>query len=87
MAESKLRPIEAPFIAFGPSGVAIRTRLKDLTSEDDKVLRAVGAHLGMLAPAARSPLVKNLAARPPRWPPAQPPWRPVAAGSQVASGS
>jgi hypothetical protein len=49
MAESKLRPIEAPFVAAGPSGVAIRTRLKGLTSEDDKVLRAVGAHLGTLA--------------------------------------
>jgi IS605 OrfB family transposase len=49
MAESKLRPIEAPFVAFGPSGVAIRTRLKGLTSEDEEVLRAVGAHLGTLA--------------------------------------
>jgi hypothetical protein len=49
MAESKLRPIQAPFVALGPSGVAIRTRLKGLTSEDETVLRAVGAHLGTLA--------------------------------------
>jgi hypothetical protein len=49
MAESKLRSFEAPFVVFGSSGVAIRTRLKGLTSEDDTVLRAVGAHLGTLA--------------------------------------
>ncbi|MFD5495819.1 IS200/IS605 family accessory protein TnpB-related protein [Streptomyces sp. NPDC127091] len=54
MAEPKkkpLRSIEAPFVALGPSGVAIRTRLKGLTLEDDKVLRLVGAHLGSLASA------------------------------------
>ncbi|MGW7460240.1 IS200/IS605 family accessory protein TnpB-related protein, partial [Streptomyces sp. NPDC054797] len=44
-----LRPIAAPFVALGPSGVAIRDRLKDLTPEDEKVLRLVGAHLGSLA--------------------------------------
>ncbi|WP_405586575.1 IS200/IS605 family accessory protein TnpB-related protein [Streptomyces sp. NBC_01092] len=44
-----LRPIAAPFVALGPSGVAVRTRLKDLTPEDEKVLRLVGAHLGSLA--------------------------------------
>lgn len=44
-----LRPIAAPFVALGPSGVAIRTRLKGLTADDDKVLRAVGVHLGSLA--------------------------------------
>lgn len=49
MADSTLRTIEAPFVAPGPSGVAIRTSLKHLTSEDDKVLRLVGAHLGSLA--------------------------------------
>ncbi|MDQ0600933.1 hypothetical protein QF037_005278 [Streptomyces canus] len=38
-----------PFVALGPSGVAIRTRLKHLTPEDEKVLRLVGAHLGSLA--------------------------------------
>lgn len=49
MAEVALRPIKAPFVVLGPSGVAIRTRLKGLTPEDVEVLRAVGAHLGMLA--------------------------------------
>ena len=44
-----LRPIAAPFVALGPSGVAVRTRLGDLTPEDEKVLRLVGAHLGSLA--------------------------------------
>ncbi|MGW5127003.1 IS200/IS605 family accessory protein TnpB-related protein [Streptomyces sp. NPDC004069] len=44
-----LRTIDPPVVALGPSGVAIRTRLKHLTVEDEKVLRAVGAHLGSLA--------------------------------------
>ncbi|WP_210581239.1 transposase [Streptomyces sp. GESEQ-4] len=44
-----LRRIAAPFVAPGPSGVAVRTRLKDLTPEDETVLRWVGAHLGSLA--------------------------------------
>ncbi|MFE8962064.1 IS200/IS605 family accessory protein TnpB-related protein [Streptomyces iakyrus] len=44
-----LRPIAAPFVVPGPSGVAVRTRLRDLTHEDEKVLRLVGAHLGSLA--------------------------------------
>lgn len=39
----------APFVAPGPCGVAIRTRLKDLTPGDEKVLALVGAHLGSLA--------------------------------------
>ena len=50
MAEP-LRPIAAPFVAPGPSGVAIRDRLKGLTVEDEQVLRLVGAHLGGLAGA------------------------------------
>ncbi|MFC7262343.1 IS200/IS605 family accessory protein TnpB-related protein [Streptomyces lutosisoli] len=33
----------------GPSGVAVRTRLKQLTSADEKVLALVGGHLGSLA--------------------------------------
>ncbi len=33
----------------GPVRVAVRTRLKGLTSADERVLRAVGAHLGSLA--------------------------------------
>ncbi|MFI0960077.1 IS200/IS605 family accessory protein TnpB-related protein [Streptomyces sp. NPDC021080] len=44
-----LRRIATPFVAPGPSGVAVRTRLKDLTPRDEKVLRLVGAHLGSLA--------------------------------------
>jgi hypothetical protein len=39
----------APFVVPGPSGVAIRARLKHLTVRDEMVLRAVGAHLGALA--------------------------------------
>ncbi|GAA4630378.1 hypothetical protein GCM10023196_055510 [Actinoallomurus vinaceus] len=39
----------APFVAVGPSGVAIRDRLKGLTPADVKVLRLVGDHLGSLA--------------------------------------
>jgi IS605 OrfB family transposase len=50
MAEKKaLRQIARPFVADGPSGVSIRDRLKGLTSEDDNVLRLVGAHMGRLA--------------------------------------
>ncbi|MEU5725794.1 hypothetical protein ABZ783_28760, partial [Micromonospora sp. NPDC047738] len=45
----ELRPIDAPFVAVGPSGVAIRDRLKGLASEDEEVLRLVGDHLGRLA--------------------------------------
>ncbi|KIZ13448.1 IS200/IS605 family element transposase accessory protein TnpB [Streptomyces natalensis] len=44
-----LRKMSAPFVALGSSGVAIRTRLKHLTPEDEGVLRVVGAHLGLLA--------------------------------------
>ncbi|MEU5893382.1 IS200/IS605 family accessory protein TnpB-related protein [Streptomyces sp. NPDC047461] len=44
-----LREVVASFVASGPSGVAIRTRLKGLTPEDEKVLRLVGAYLGSLA--------------------------------------
>ncbi|NGO81298.1 transposase [Streptomyces sp. YC504] len=54
MSEPKkkvLRPIEAPFVVLGPSGVAIRDCLKHLADEDDKVLRLVGEHLGRLASA------------------------------------
>ncbi|WP_443075254.1 IS200/IS605 family accessory protein TnpB-related protein [Streptomyces sp. NBC_01483] len=40
----------------GPTGVAVRTRLKCLTPGDEEVLRMVGAHLGALAS-------KDLAAR------------------------
>ncbi|MDX2396210.1 MULTISPECIES: transposase [unclassified Streptomyces] len=45
----RLRVIADPFVALGPSGVALRDRLKHLTPEDEKVLRLVGEHLGTLA--------------------------------------
>ncbi|ALC24121.1 conserved hypothetical protein [Streptomyces pristinaespiralis ATCC 25486] len=44
-----LREVVAPFVVTGPSGVAVRDRLKGLTPEDEEVLRLVGAHLGSLA--------------------------------------
>ncbi|MGW1190291.1 IS200/IS605 family accessory protein TnpB-related protein [Streptomyces sp. NPDC002559] len=49
MSKKQLRTIATAFVALGPSGVAIRDRLKHLTAEDDKVLRLVGKHLGRLA--------------------------------------
>ncbi|QLE74472.1 IS200/IS605 family element transposase accessory protein TnpB [Streptomyces rectiverticillatus] len=51
MTETKkqLRVIAPAFVAPGPSGVAIRDRLKRLAPEDEKVLRLVGAYLGTLA--------------------------------------
>ncbi|MET9786175.1 IS200/IS605 family accessory protein TnpB-related protein [Streptomyces canus] len=45
----RLREIAASFVVPGPSGVAVRTRLKELTPADEKVLALVGAHLGSLA--------------------------------------
>ncbi|MEV6031818.1 hypothetical protein AB0L65_11750 [Nonomuraea sp. NPDC052116] len=48
---SRHRPIAPAFVVSGPSGVAVRDRLKRLTPEDDRVLRLVGAHLGTLASA------------------------------------
>jgi IS605 OrfB family transposase len=44
-----LRKLAESFVALGPSGVAVRTRLKHLAPADEKVLRLVGAHLGSLA--------------------------------------
>ncbi|WP_333492450.1 hypothetical protein [Streptomyces camelliae] len=44
-----LREMAAPFVTLGPSGVAVRTRFKHLTSEHEKVLRLVGDLLGTLA--------------------------------------
>ncbi|QOV34212.1 transposase [Streptomyces ferrugineus] len=44
-----LREVAAPFVVPGPSGVAIRTRLKHLTADDETVLRLVADHLGSLA--------------------------------------
>lgn len=47
----QLRTIDAPFVALGPSGVAIRDRLKHLMPEDETILRLVGEHQGRLASA------------------------------------
>ncbi|MER6106531.1 IS200/IS605 family accessory protein TnpB-related protein, partial [Streptomyces sp. NPDC001832] len=47
--KERLRTIDAPFVAAGPSGVALRDRLKHLTPQDEKVLRLVGEHQGRLA--------------------------------------
>ncbi|WTP20291.1 IS200/IS605 family accessory protein TnpB-related protein [Streptomyces sp. NBC_00203] len=44
-----LRVVAESFVASGPGGAAIRTRLKHLTPVDEKLLRLVGAHLGALA--------------------------------------
>jgi len=46
---AELRTIAAPFAAPGPSGVAARDRLRDLTAEDENVLMLTGRHLGTLA--------------------------------------
>ncbi|MCX4531486.1 transposase [Streptomyces sp. NBC_01669] len=44
-----LRKLAVPFVVPGPCGVAIRDRLKRLTSQDEMVLRAVGEHQGRLS--------------------------------------
>ncbi|WP_406409224.1 IS200/IS605 family accessory protein TnpB-related protein [Streptomyces sp. NBC_01643] len=44
-----VRELAASFVAPGPCGVAVRDRLKHLTAQDERVLRAVGAHQGALA--------------------------------------
>ncbi|MEV5544030.1 hypothetical protein AB0L13_45245 [Saccharopolyspora shandongensis] len=44
-----LRGIASSYVADGPTGVNIRTRIKGVTPEDEKVLRLVGEHLGRLA--------------------------------------
>jgi IS605 OrfB family transposase len=49
MAGDGLRVIKPSFVVPGPSGVAVRTRLKGSTADDEQVLRAIGAHLGSLA--------------------------------------
>ncbi|MFE3462020.1 IS200/IS605 family accessory protein TnpB-related protein [Nocardiopsis aegyptia] len=45
----RLRSIDAPYVAPGPSGVAVRDRLTHLTPTDEHILGVVGAHLGSLA--------------------------------------
>ena len=47
-SRSGLRVIDVPFVAGGPTGVAIRTRLH-LTEAEDAVLREVGTFLGGLS--------------------------------------
>ncbi|MFE9045997.1 IS200/IS605 family accessory protein TnpB-related protein [Streptomyces sp. NPDC007818] len=44
-----LREVAASFVVPGPSGAAVRDRLKHLTTGDERVLRLVGGHLGTLA--------------------------------------
>ena len=43
-----LRPVAVPFVAAAPEGARVRARLR-LSTVDEAVLRAVGAHLGSLA--------------------------------------
>ncbi|MCX5297041.1 transposase [Streptomyces sp. NBC_00193] len=45
----ELRAIAPSFVVLGPSGVAVRDRLKNLSGEDERVLRLVGAYQGALA--------------------------------------
>ncbi|MFE2288404.1 IS200/IS605 family accessory protein TnpB-related protein [Streptomyces sp. NPDC059443] len=45
----KLRASAPSFVALGPSGVAVRDRLKGLSAVDERVLRLVGKHQGTLA--------------------------------------
>ncbi|MFB9573172.1 IS200/IS605 family accessory protein TnpB-related protein [Streptomyces yanii] len=44
-----VRELAVPFVVPGPCGVAVRDRLGHLTSQDERVLRAVGEHQGALA--------------------------------------
>nr|WP_037740732.1 MULTISPECIES: IS200/IS605 family element transposase accessory protein TnpB [unclassified Streptomyces] len=44
-----LRSVAVPYVALGPSGMAVRDRLKRLTARDEEVLRAVGEYQGGLA--------------------------------------
>jgi hypothetical protein len=66
MAE-QLRPIEAPFVAAAPSGVAVRDRLKGLSARDEMVLRLVGLHLGTLASKDLAVRCHGLAHSADRW--------------------
>ncbi|MGW0995670.1 IS200/IS605 family accessory protein TnpB-related protein [Streptomyces sp. NPDC002520] len=44
-----LRELASPFVVPGPSGAAVRDRLRRLTETDVRVLRLVGEHLASLA--------------------------------------
>jgi hypothetical protein len=41
----EIRAISPSYVAGGPTGVCIRTRLTGITPADEKVLRLVGQHL------------------------------------------
>jgi hypothetical protein len=47
-----MRPLAVPFVVAPPSGARVRTRLR-LDAADERVLRAVGEHLGRLAAVER----------------------------------
>ncbi|MER5362131.1 IS200/IS605 family accessory protein TnpB-related protein, partial [Streptomyces sp. NPDC002785] len=44
-----LRKLAGSFVVPGPCGVAVRDRLKHLTTQDENVLRLIGEHQGRLA--------------------------------------
>lgn len=46
---AELRPIAASYVAEGPAGVNIRTRVRNMSLRDETVLRRVAGHLGRLA--------------------------------------
>src|SRR5579859_4202756 len=48
LVTGSLRPVSVPFVAAAPGGARVRARLR-LSTEDEAVLRKVGAHLGSLA--------------------------------------
>jgi IS605 OrfB family transposase len=54
-----LRQIAVPYVADPATGVNVRTRLKNLTADDEAVLRQVGAHLGGLAGADLAARVRD----------------------------
>jgi hypothetical protein len=47
-----MRPLAVPFVVAPPSGARVRTQLR-LDAADERVLRAVGEHLGRLAAVER----------------------------------
>jgi hypothetical protein len=47
--KKQLRRIAPSFVVPGPCGVSVGDRLKELTEQDEKVLRLTGEHLRSLA--------------------------------------